>query len=138
MAGPTRKPTHLRSIAGTVRPDRPEPAGAEFELLDGVPEPLDWLPNIHAVKEWNRLAPILVANRLLATAHLSTLGHLCALHGKLVQLWLAGETPTGHMLAQYNALAGSFGLSPQWSKKVGVSGNTDTKNSFAKFKKPAG
>jgi hypothetical protein len=50
--------------------------------------------------------------KLLSVGDLSTLGHLCSLHGKIVQLWAAGESPTGHMLAQYNTLAGSFGLAP--------------------------
>ena len=110
----------------------------ELPPVDAVPDPPDWLPNTHAVKEWHRLAPILVANKLLSVGDLSTLAHLCAVHGKLVQLWAAGESPTGHMLAQYNALAGSFGLSPGWRSKVKPIGDQDETNKFSKFKKPAG
>lgn len=138
MPGPTRKPTHLRSIAGTVRPDRPAPDGVSLPLLDEAPPPPDWLPNAHAIKEWQRLVPILLANKLLTEASLSTLGHLCALHGKIVQLWAAGESPTGHMLAQYNALASAFGLAPQWAGKVKPIGDQDAANKFSKFKKPPG
>lgn len=105
-------------------------------LVDDQPEAPDWLPNAHARKEWDRLVPILMANRLLTTAALSTLGHLCSLHGKIVQLWAAGEAPTGHMLAQYNALASAFGLAPSWAGKVKPSGEGEKANGFAKFKKP--
>jgi len=126
----------LRAIAGTVRPDRVDSQGVELPAVDTVPEPLDWLPNAHAVKEWQRLAPILVANKLLSVGDLSTLGHLCSLHGKIVQLWAAGESPTGHMLAQYNTLAGSFGLAPAWRSKVKPVGEHDAGNPFQKHKQP--
>lgn len=102
--------------------------------MDAAPDPVDWLPNAHAVNEWRRLAPILVANKLLTAADLSAFGHLCALHGKMVQLWAAGESPTGHMVAQYNALASAFGLSPAWRGKVKPVGDKDKGNQFAKFK----
>lgn len=135
MPGPTRKPAALRVIAGTSRADRDAPAGVDLPLVDDEPPPPDWLPNAHAVKEWERLVPILTANNLLTTAALSTLGHLCSLHGKIVQLWAAGEAPTGHMLAQYNALAAAFGLAPSWAGKVKPSAEGEKKNGFAKFKK---
>ena len=76
------------------------------------------------------------ANKILAEADLSTFGHMCALHGKMVQLWAAGEAPTGHMLAQYNTLAAAFGLSGAWRGKVKPIGDKDEGNKFAKFKAP--
>ena len=138
MSGPPKKPTQLKIVSGTVRADREAPPAVVFDPLAGVPDPVDWLPNAHAVSEWRRLAPVLVANRLLAAADLSTFGHMCALHGKMVQLWAAGEAPTGHMVAQYNALAAAFGLSPAWRGKVKPIDDTDSTNKFSKFKKPAG
>ena len=138
MSGPPKKPPHLKAVAGTVRADREPPPGVEFAPMDGIPPPVDWLPNAHAVNEWRRLAPILVANKLLAEADLSAFGHMCALHGKMVQLWTAGEAPTGHMVAQYNTLASAFGLSPAWRGKVKPIGDKDAGNSFGKFKKPTG
>jgi hypothetical protein len=51
-----------------------------------------------------------------------TLGHLCALHGKIAQLYAAGEAPTGHMVAQYRGLANDFGLTPVAQGKVKQSG----------------
>lgn len=136
MSGPPRKPSHLKAVAGTSRPDREPEVGVEFTPLAGTPLPVDWLPNAHAVNEWRRLAPILVANRLLAEADLSAFGHMCALHGKIVQLWAAGEAPTGHMVAQYNALASAFGLSPAWRGKVKPIGDKSSANPFEKHKRP--
>ena len=135
--GPGKKPPSLKAIAGTARPDR---AGyhVDLPLVAEVPRAPDWLPNSHAVKEWDRLAPILHANKLLTEAGVSALGMLCALHGKLVQLWAAGESPTGHMLAQYRALVNDFGLTPVAQGKVRPSGEKDEGNKFARFgKRPA-
>jgi phage terminase small subunit len=134
MPGPSKRPSHLKVISGTTRPSR-EPEGAiELPPLTEIPPVPDWLPNAHAVTEWNRLAPLLVANKLLAEADVSSFGHLCALHGKMVQLWVAGESPTGHMISQYNALAGAFGLSPAWRTKVKPIGTKDSTNKFAQIK----
>ena len=136
MANP-RKPQGLKVISGTQRPDR-EPAQLEqVEVLETVPAPPDWLPNAHAKKEWERLAAILVDHRLLAAADLPAFAHLCAVHGKMVQLWSAGEAPTGHMVAQFNALAAAFGLAPAWRAKVKPVGDKDAGNKFGKFKNPA-
>lgn len=124
MANP-RKPHNLKVVAGTARADRLEPVGVDLPLVDGVPDAPDWLPNGHAVKEWQRLAPILVANKLLTEASLSTLGMLCALHGKIAQLYAAGEAPTGHMMAQYRGIANDFGLTPVAQGKVKSSGEKE-------------
>lgn len=128
-------PDHLKLISGTTRPDR---AQAEPALLGAIleqsPAPPDWLPTAHAVKEWERLAPLLVAGRRLTEAMMSPLGHLCALHGKIVQLWAAGETPTGHLLAQYNKLIDSFGIPPMAAGKLKPVDESGKTNKFRKFK----
>lgn len=136
MAQP-RKPRALKIVTGTDQPCRREPDPVQLPSLDAVPAAPDWLPNAHAQKEWQRLAPILVTNNLLAAADLAALGHLCAVHGKMVQLWSAGEAPTGHMVAQFNALAAAFGLAPAWRGKVKPVGDKDAGNKFGKFKGPA-
>lgn len=134
MPGPPKTPGALKLISGTTRRDRAEPAAVVLPLVDQVPAPPEWLPNAHAANEWRRLAPILVANRLLAEADLSAFGHMCAIHGKMVQLWTAGEAPTGHMVSQYNALAAAFGLSPAWRGKVKPLGDAKQANKFAGLK----
>lgn len=134
MARP-RKAHNLKVVAGTARPDRIEPTGVDLPLVDSAPPAPDWLPNAHATKEWNRLAPILAANKLLTEASLSALGMLCALHGKIVQLYAAGESPTGHMLAQYRGIANDFGLTPIAQGKVKPVGDEKKGNRFAAFGK---
>ncbi|WP_460763558.1 hypothetical protein [Lysobacter fragariae] len=126
-------------MAGTDRPDRAAPPAVELPLVDAIPEAPDWLPNAHAIKEWKRLAPILHANKLLTEAGLTTLGVLCALFGKICQLYAAGESPTGHMVAQYRALANDFGLTPVAQGKVRANGEgTKPGNKFAGIgKRPA-
>jgi phage terminase small subunit len=113
-----RKPRHLKIITGSRRVD--EHAEVPLPLVDEVPAPPDWLPNAHAVREWQRLAPILFACGLLTEASLSALGMLCAIHGKLLQSFEAGVTPTGHLLAQYRSLVNDFGMTPAAQSKVTV------------------
>ena len=137
MANP-RKPTSLKVVAGTDRPcRRPESAPVEIPALDHIPDPPDWLPNAHAVKEWQRLAPILTANKMLTEAGLSALGQLCALHGKVVQLYAAGEAPVASMVAQLRGLMNDFGLTPVAQGKVKAGGDeTKAGNKFAGLAKP--
>lgn len=131
MANP-RKPTSLKVVAGTDRPDRNRPEAVDLPLVSGVPLAPDWLPNAHAIKEWDRLAPILHANKLLTEAGLSALGQLCALHGKTVQLYAAGEAPVASMVAQLRGLMNDFGLTPVAQGKVRSSGEADKPgNAFA-------
>ena len=130
------KPHNLKVVAGTARPDRIAPV-IEMPTIDAPPAP-DWMPNAHAVKEWDRLASILAANRLLTEASLSALGQMCALHGKIVQLYAAGESPNASLIAQYRALANDFGLTPVAQGKVRPHGEAPAKNEFSNNgKRPA-
>lgn len=126
-----RKPHHLKVVAGTDQPCRREPDPVDLPLLDELPAPPDWLPNAHARNEFNRLAQALFNNKLLTEGGVMALAHLCALHGKLVQLWAAGEAPTGHMMAQYRALVNDFGLTPVAQGKVRPSGKEESGNPYA-------
>jgi phage terminase small subunit len=138
MPGPGKKPTHLKAVAGTERKDRVIPDAVELPLVSDVPAAPDWLPNAHSVLEWNRLAPILTANKLLTEAGCSSLAVLCSLHGKIVQLFAAGECPTGHMLAQYRNLVNDFGLTPVAQGKVKPQqSKEDSGNPFARNGKRA-
>jgi|SRR5207237_1048171 len=135
---PPRKPRSLKVIAGTTQPCRDGDGKSsevpELPPITAVPPPPDWMPNSHAVKEWHRLAPLLVANKLLTEAGLSALGTLCALHGKLVQLWAAGEAPNAAMLGQYRSLVNDFGLTPAAQGKVAkpLGGEIPETNRFAR------
>lgn len=132
-----KKPRALKVVSGTVQPSRDEIPAVELPPVSDVPTPPDWMPNAHAIKEWNRLAPILVANKLLTEAGLGAFGQLCALHGKLVQLWAAGEAPVASMVAQYRNLINDFGLTPVAQGKVKLVGEEPAGNKFAQRGKRA-
>lgn len=132
MANP-RRPNHLKSIAGTARPDRAV-AEVDLPIVGAVPSPPDWLPNAHAIKEWNHLAPILFKNRLLTTGGLAALGMLCSLHGKIVQLYAAGEAPTASMAGTLRNMHNDFGLTPVAQGKVTPIGDERKGNPFADLK----
>lgn len=116
MARP-RKPQSLKIVSGTARNDRLTES-VKFPLIVDMPATPDWLPNAYAVNEWKRLVPLLMANKLLTEGGLSALAILCSLHGKIVQLYAAGECPTGHLSAQYRNLINDFGLTPVSQGKV--------------------
>lgn len=126
-----RKPRALKIVSGTVQKSRDQEPVAELPPVVVVPKAPSWLPNAHAKKEWDRLAPILVANKLLTEAGLSAFGMLCSLHGKLVQLWSAGEAPVASMVAQYRNLVNDFGLTPVAQGKVKPVGEEPAGNKFA-------
>lgn len=126
-----RKPTNLKMVAGTHRKDRALEPHVEIPTLADAPPAPDWLPNIHAVKEWDRLVGILTANKLLTEGGLSALGHLCALHGRIVQLYAAGEAPTASMLGTLRNMENDFGLTPATQGKVRPGGESDKGNRFA-------
>lgn len=132
MPGPGKKPAGLKVVAGTQRKDREQPPPVDLPTIGEVPAAPDWLPNAHAIKEWDRLAPILVANKLLTEGGLSAFGMLCSLHGKLVQLWAAGEAPVASMVSQYRNLINDFGLTPVAQGKVKAVGDGPKENPFAR------
>lgn len=126
-----RKPTALKVIAGTTRPDRaPLADPIILPLVADAPPAPDWLPNAHAVKEWDRLAAILHVNGILTVPALGALGQLCALHGALVQAWAAGLAPTAALMAQHRALSGDFGLTPAMQAKVRAPSGPAPRNRF--------
>ena len=94
--------------------------------------PPKWIKNSHAKEEFNRLARILHANKLLTEACLSPLAMLCALHGEIVTKFAKKDAPTGHMLAQYRALVNDFGLTPVAQGKIRDGGKKE--NPGGKFK----
>lgn len=133
MPGPGKKPAALKAVAGTERKDREVPISVvELPALSSAPAAPDWLPNAHAVKEWDRLAEILTANKLLTEGGLSALGMLCALHGKVVQLYQAGEAPTASMAGTLRNMINDFGLTPVAQGKVTPVAAEGEGNKFAR------
>lgn len=130
MPGPSKKPENIKSLRGTSRNDR-KTESVPLEAIDALPSPPDWLPNAFAVREWDRLGPILLNCGLLTEAGLTTFAHLCALHGRIVQLWTAGMAPTGYLYSQYLKLCDGFGMTPVAAQKVGGGGEKSKGNKFA-------
>jgi hypothetical protein len=127
----TRKPAALKAVAGTVQKSRVQIPLVEYETIDYVPDAPDWLPNSHATKEWDRLAPFLARYKLLTDGGLSAFGMLCSLHGKIVQLFAAGECPNASMMASYRNLINDFGLTPVAQGKVKMVGEGEKGNKFS-------
>jgi phage terminase small subunit len=135
-----RKPPSLKIVAGTNRPDRDTETVVDLPLITDIPEAPNWLPNAHAVAEFDRLAAILVANKLLTEAGVMPLAHMCAAHGKIVQLYAAGEGPTASQQGTLRVMCNDFGLTPVSQGKVKSGGEGEKAgNRFARNgKKPAG
>lgn len=106
-----RRPPSLKVLSGTARPDRIASDMPALPAIDAAPSPPSWMTNLDSIREWQRLAPVLAVNRLLHVGNISILAQLCALHGRLVELWTAGSTPTAALLSAYRALSGDLGLS---------------------------
>lgn len=126
-----RKPHQLKVLEGTARPDRMPDALIDYEALEELPPPPDWLPNAHASREWERLGPILLRAKLLTFAGMQALGHLCALHGKIVQLYAAGEAPNASYIAALRSMFNDFGLTPVAQGKVRPLETEKAKNKFS-------
>ncbi len=109
-------------ITGSKRLSKAAPV-VTLPPVSTVPAAPDWLANAHAIKEWSRLAPILVANKLLTEANLSPLAHACCLFGRLAQSWASGIPPTAALQAQYRNLINDFGMTPVSQGKVPAGGS---------------
>jgi len=130
-----RKPPSLKLIDGSREPTLG--VVVDLPLVDKIPAAPAWMPNAHAVAEWDRLTPILFVNGLLTDAGLASLGHMCAMHGKIVQLYAAGEAPTASMAGTLRAMMNDFGLTPVAQGKVTPNGTDKPANPFAQIESEA-
>ncbi len=110
MPGPSKTPRHLRLLKGTLQPSRDTPAGPALPAVDSAPIRPAWLKNPDAILEFDRLAPLLLANKLLTDGNVGVFTQMCALHGRLVAMWTEGTTPSAAMLSTYRALCNALGL----------------------------
>jgi phage terminase small subunit len=111
----TAKPTALKLLQGTFQPCRGNPDEPKVQL--GAPARPSWLKG-EGRKEWERLVPYLTSTGVLAEQEQGTLALLCFLHGKIVQMVRHDEIPQAQIIAQYRALASSFGLTPSDRTKI--------------------
>jgi phage terminase small subunit len=117
------KPIEMKRIAGTIQPCRDAAkieAMNSMSLLESLPDAPEWLPNAHAAKEWYNTGNIMIGYKMLTVGDLPALGQMCALHGKIVQLYSAGECPGASMIGALSAFYTSFGMTPMSRVKVKV------------------
>jgi phage terminase small subunit len=129
MPNPHRKPRRLKALAGTLRTTRDRPEFQPRALADLPPAPA-WLQNVDAVDAWDRVGDVLVASRVLTAADLDVLGHLCTLHGRLLELYRSGAEVQASLFAQYRLLADAFGLMPTSRSRVQPAGDPLEANPF--------
>lgn len=82
--GPKTKPTELKLLTGTYRPDRDNKNTPKPEISGEVPAPPSYFDNT-AKKEWKRLAPILHKLGLLTVADYAMFEAYCLSYGRMVQ-----------------------------------------------------
>jgi hypothetical protein len=88
------------------------------------------MTDVVAVREWHRLAPLPVANKLLSTGNMALLAHLCMLTSRLAATWTSGATPNAALLRVYRGLACDLGL-----VHLNVPEPGDKPNRFLSFKR---
>jgi hypothetical protein len=111
MPGPAKTPARLKLIKGTFAKSRAGVAAPSFPVLYALPSAPIWLrKNVHAMREWKRLGPILVDNKLLDEGKITSFAQLCALGGYIAARFARGEVPTAAHVAQHRALCGALGL----------------------------
>jgi P27 family predicted phage terminase small subunit len=96
QSGPAPKPTQLKILQGTYRPDRANPGEVFPDPAADIQAP-EWLPQ-DARDKWSELAPILSRNGLLTECDLDTLTLYCQTWARYVEaetrLQTEGSTTT--------------------------------------------
>lgn len=100
----SRRPTHLKLLAGTARPDRIAPATPALPAINAAPTAPLWLTNLDARREWDRLAGLLTTLGLLHAGNVGLFEQYCGLHGLLAAAWSSGKSPTAALIRAYRGL----------------------------------
>jgi hypothetical protein len=117
--GPPALPDNVKSLRGTLRPERSHPR--EVNLLDGDPVKPVWLKG-RAARLWNDKVAT-YRNRGQATRGCeSALAHFCCLDAEMIEMWLRGEVPSASVLNALRGFAGQFYDTPasQIAKAAGT------------------
>lgn len=106
-----RKPSRLKLLCGTNRPDRDVIAeGPALPAVNELPDPPSWLPALGVI-EFERLGKVLTANGLLHAGNVGLLVLAAAVHAKLAQEMMAGLPLTAALVARYQSLLAELGAS---------------------------
>jgi phage terminase small subunit len=110
MAGRPRKPTALKQLEGTARPDRANALEPQFEV--GAPaKPAEIATNRIAAEEWDRIVPLLLATRVLSPAYRSALVGYCLSYAGMV----SGKKDA---MKEHRQWVSALGLSPTTVSKA--------------------
>jgi phage terminase small subunit len=135
LRGPQKKALSLKLVSGTDQPiRRPAESAISVAPIDYMPEPPDWMVNQDARKEWARLCPILVHNKILDELNLSTFAAMCATFGEIVRMFSEGDEYNATASAQYIKYCTEFGLTPAARGKIRNNAEATPQNKFAKYK----
>ena len=129
--GRPAQPNELKKAKGENRPSRlPDKVLGELSLSDKIPEPPAWLENEDAKKLWFELAGPLFAQRVLSDVDIHALGHLCQMHGRIVDDYRRRVVPSAADLSQLRMYFSEFGATPSSRTRIGTTGNAKKENRF--------
>jgi phage terminase small subunit len=132
MARPM-KPTGAKILKGTFRKCRANKNEPKPIPIEGIPTPPRRLSRT-AKKEWDRVIEYVVNNQIVGAEGLSILVTYCEIHAAIADEKDILKVPASY-LAQYQKLAGSFGLTGDARAKMKTpKAAEETKNPFEAFK----
>jgi phage terminase small subunit len=134
--GSLRKPTALKLLEGTARPDRLNPNEPEFDLASGSPP--SWLPK-KAKEVWQERAVVLLERKVLTEADVELFAKYCIIAAKTRLMAKATKTDKVRQFLQLaqqeRLLAIEFGLTPASRGRVSGDNSKPPKNPWEKFTK---
>lgn len=111
IGGKRPTPNQQKQARGTDKPSRIA-AVVDFPVTEQVPDCPEWVSYEKGRELWAEMAPILFSQRILTTADVHSLAHLCQLHGKMVDDYGRRLNPTAGELAQMRMYFSEFGMTP--------------------------
>ena len=127
-----RKPTALKVLEGTDRPDRANPDEPQYTELTAA-EPPDTLRDGRAVQIWHDLVGVLGSQRVITVADRLALTELCNQQSEVDQVRRAGGMPGPGDKTQLRLMFAEFGLTPASRSKVSGVGPSKADNEFAEL-----
>jgi len=127
IRGPAKQTAAMKALNGS----KTAPAdGIDFEPLAEAPEKPPWVVGLHATRLWDRLMPMMLANRLMGDAHIEPFGHMCMLHNVLIKQYKKPSGPSSALMSNYIQLCSKFGLTLADASRIKLPGGQPKKNPF--------
>ena len=130
--GPKEKTREHKRAAGTLKTCRDAAVVVEFPKVEKHPDPPEWMDNVDAKQQWNKLVPLLMNAKTLTIADLEALAHLCRLHGEVIRDYRRDISPKAATLTQLRLYFETFGLTPASRQRVSPVGDGGKENPFKK------